>query len=293
MAGASRAPRPCRRRARPRGPAARAARRRRAPRRCAWCGRSPSARISMWMSGLPGGISCEALASAISPSLQPTTISASEAATSVVGDARVAAEQAGRERMRAGDRALAGHRVRDRNADTPPRARAAPSYASEIWMPPPTSSSGRSALAMSAAARVELCRIGPRAARLRLERAWVDPEIGSHRNRARRAQTSSGTSMTTGPGRPLVATAKARRTCSGMRLVTSTRITSFTAGLQHFDLPRLLRHVLPGMLAVGVADDRDLRNAGVEALDQPGDEIGRAGPERRVAHAGPVGDACA
>ena len=35
----------------------------------------------------------------------------------IVGDARVAAEQPGRERMRAGDRALAGHRVRDRNAE--------------------------------------------------------------------------------------------------------------------------------------------------------------------------------
>ena len=45
------------------------------------------------------------------------------------------------------------------------------------------------------------------------------------------------------------------------------------------------------MIAVGVADDRDLRNAGIERLHQRGDEIGRAGAERRVAHAGAVGDA--
>ena len=41
---------------------------------------------------------------------------------------------------------------------------------------------------------------------------------------------SSGTSSTTGPGRPLVATAKARRTSSGMRSIFSTRSTSLTTG---------------------------------------------------------------
>ena len=41
---------------------------------------------------------------------------------------------------------------------------------------------------------------------------------------------SSGTSSTTGPGRPDVATAKARRTSSGIRDRVSIRITSFTAG---------------------------------------------------------------
>ena len=54
---------------------------------------------------------------AISPSLQPTTSRQSAASISVVGDAVVAAEQAGAERIGAGDRALAGHRVRDRNAE--------------------------------------------------------------------------------------------------------------------------------------------------------------------------------
>ena len=105
-------------------------------------------------------------------------------------------------------------------------------------------------------------------------------------------QTSSGTSSTTGPGRPEVATAKARRTSSGMRLVRSTRISSLHGGPEDLDLARL-----PGSCSsrnasrLRVADDRDHRHAGVERLDQPGDEVGGAGPERRVAHAGPVGHA--
>jgi len=77
-----------------------------------------------------------------------------------------------------------------------------------------------------------------------------------------------------------------------MRLVPSTRISSFHGGFEDFDLARLLRHVLPGMLAVGIADDRDLRHAGVQRLDQRGHQVGGAGPERGVAHARPVGHTC-
>ena len=157
-------------------------------------------------------------------------------------------------------------------------------------MPPPTSSSGRSALAMSAAARSSSARSG------RVRRACAFSVASSTQKSAASKscspwQTSSGTSSTTGPGRPEVATAKARRTSSGMRLVASTRISSFTAGRRISTWPRLLRHVLPGVIAVGVADDRDMRHAGVERLDQRGDQIGRARSERRVAHAGTIGDA--
>ena len=157
-------------------------------------------------------------------------------------------------------------------------------------MPPPTSSSGRSALAMIARGALELVRIGARAARLRLQRALVDPEIRGveivlavadvfrhvehHRPRpsARRDREGAAQQLRNALGR-----LDADQLLHG--------------GAQDFDLPRLLRHVLPGVVAVGVADDRDLRHAGVERLDQRGDQIGRAGPERRVAHAGAVGDA--
>ena len=54
-------------------------------------------------------------------------------------------------------------------------------------------------------------------------------------------------------------------------------------------LPAFLRHVLPRVGAVGVAGDRQHRRAGIERLDEPGDEIGSARPQRAVANAGPVG----
>ena len=59
---------------------------------------------------------------------------------------------------------------------------------------------------------------------------------------------------------------------------------------QYLGLPAFLRHVLPGMRAVGVAGQRDHRGPGVQCLDQAGDEIGGARPERPVADPGPVGD---
>jgi hypothetical protein len=67
-------------------------------------------------------------------------------------------------------------------------------------------------------------------------------------------------------------------------------MSSLTTGRQHLDLARLLRHVLPGMLAVGVACDGDHRHARIEALDQPGDEVCGARPQRRVNATRPVGD---
>ena len=61
----------------------------------------------------------------------------------VVGDARVAAEQPGGERVRAGDAALAGERVRDRDLPAPRRSGRRASWPRARWMPPPTSSTGR------------------------------------------------------------------------------------------------------------------------------------------------------
>jgi hypothetical protein len=44
-------------------------------------------------------------------------------------------------------------------------------------------------------------------------------------------------------------------------------------------LARLLRHVLPGVLTVGVADEGHQRRAGIERLDEPRHEVGGAGPK--------------
>ena len=59
---------------------------------------------------------------------------------------------------------------------------------------------------------------------------------------------------------------------------------------QDLELARLLRHVLPRVVAVRVADDGDERDAGVERLDERGHEVRRARSQRRVAHSGATGD---
>ena len=147
-----------------------------------------------------------------------------------------------------------------RPGSTAPRQSASSaSYPAERWMPPPTRISGRLARAISAAARAMSARSG------RMRRAGtlnVDGSIAksSAVKSCSPWQTSSGTSSSTGPGRPEVATAKARRSSSGTRLVSSTRISSLTAGPQDLGLPAFLRHVLPGMRAVGVAGQRDDRD---------------------------------
>ena len=55
---------------------------------------------------------------------------------------------------------------------------------------------------------------------------------------------------------------------------------------EDFDLARLLRHVLPRMHAVGIAGDRDDRDAAVQRSDEAGDQVGGAGAEGGVANAG-------
>ena len=59
-------------------------------------------------------------------------------------------------------------------------------------------------------------------------------------------------------------------------------------GTQDLHLPRLLGHVLPGVVAVAVAGDEHERGAGVERLHHAGEQVGGAGPQRRVAHPHPA-----
>ena len=61
---------------------------------------------------------------------------------------------------------------------------------------------------------------------------------------------------------------------------------------QNLHLPAFLGHVLPRMLTVGVAGQRDDRDARVVGFREAGDEIGHARPERAVAHAGLSGHPC-
>ncbi len=97
--------------------------------------------------------------------------------------------------------------------------------------------------------------------------------------------TSSGTSRTTAPGRPLVATAWARRTQLGDARADLDAQELLDRRAQQPHLLGLLRHPLARVAAVRVADDRDHGRAGVGRLDEPRDEVGGAGPERRVADA--------
>ena len=60
---------------------------------------------------------------------------------------------------------------------------------------------------------------------------------------------------------------------------------------QNFDLPCLLRHVLPGVVAIAVADENHQRNSSVEGFDKAGDEVGGTRTERAIAHTGTIGDA--
>ena len=64
----------------------------------------------------------------------------------------------------------------------------------------------------------------------------------------------------------------------------------FLAGrAQDLDLAALLGHVLPGVVAMRVADQRHQRRAGIQGFHQPGDEVGRARPERGVDQADAAG----
>ena len=161
--------------------------------------------------------------------------------------------------------------------------------ASDRWMPPPASSSGRFALAISLAAR----SISARSGRMRRAGAFsvassIDEILGreivaavadvlrhveQHRPRPARGRDRKGAAHQFGD--------------AAGHLDPDQLLDR---GLEDFDLAAFLGHVLPGMGAVGVAGDRDDRDAAIQQLDEAGDEVGRAGAERAVADAGAVGD---
>ncbi len=111
----------------------------------------------------------------------------------------------------------------------PSARRSRASWAPDRCTPPPARMSGRRAPASDSAARStsdasgRVRRAGTRAV---ARSAWRSPAAKA----CSACATSSGTSITTGPGRPDVATVYARRTTSGTRSTASTRISSLTAG---------------------------------------------------------------
>ena len=161
--------------------------------------------------------------------------------------------------------------------------------ASDRWMPPPVSSSGRLALAISFAARSISARSG------RMRRAGAFSVASS--------MTKSSGAKSWVPWRDVLGHVEQHRPWPprGRHREGAPHQLGDAAGhldanqlldrgLEDFDLAAFLGHVLPGMRAVGVAGDRDDRDAAIQRLDEPGDEVGRAGAERAVANAGAVGD---
>ena len=203
-----------------------------------------------------------------------------------VGDAVVAAEQPGAERIGAGDRALAGHGVRDRNL----------AGAREI-----REHVGGAADVDAAAGEHE------RAAGLRKERR------GALGRSAVRPAAQRGRGLVGRIGGEILVLERQRRVADVLRHVDddgprpargrdregaahelgdaldALDADQLLAGRpEDLGLARFLGHVLPGVQAVRIADEHHHRRAGVERLDEPGDEVRGAGAERRVGKADPA-----
>ena len=109
------------------------------------------------------------------------------------------------------------------------RARAS-APAPERCVPPPQWSNGiRASTSVSAARRTSSASAGARA----VERYSSLFQTGALSASPRAMSRSSGTSMCTGPGRPVTATRKAWRTMSGIRFHWFTRALHLTAGLKY------------------------------------------------------------
>ena len=198
----------------------------------------------------------------------------------VVGDPRIAPEDSGRERMGAGDRALAGHGVRDGDALVLREAGQGLLRLTDM-----DAAAGQDqrpfGLGQQRCGAREVGGIGPHAAGLGAQRAGIHPEIsrveimfGMRDILRHRDQHRAGTAR----GRNREGAAQ-KFGDAGDHLDPDRFLHQ---GAQHLDLLGLLRHVLPGVLAVGVADDRDHRHARVERLRQACRQVGRARAEGAV-----------
>ncbi len=205
-----------------------------------------------------------------------------------VGDARITAEEPDRKRMRAGDAALAAHRMRDRDrlglgkAEQRVVSRREVDAAADQEQRPLGTRDQRGGAGNVRPIRPDAprghaqCRRVDRkifGSKVVLAVADILGNVEQHRARPAGSRHREGAAQQLGD---------AARHLDPDQLLDRRP--------QDLGLPAFLRHVLPGMRAVGVAGQRNDRHAGVEALDEAGHEIGGAGPERAVAHAGTVGD---
>jgi hypothetical protein len=148
----------------------------------------------------------------------------------LVGDARGSGEQPDIQRMRAGDAALAAHRVRDRD-----RLRLGESEQCRVALRQMDAAADQQQRPLGAGDQlcgaVDVGAVGADAAGRDRQGRGVDREIlGDEIVRA--VAHVLGHVEQDRSGRPEVATAKARRVSSGMRLVCSTQISSLTAGFK-------------------------------------------------------------
>ncbi len=206
----------------------------------------------------------------------------------VVGDARVAPEEPGRERMRAGDAALAAHGMRDRNAERLGQllqrgvgAGQMHAAAGQDQRPLRLREEGRRAH--------DVVGRGPDAPARNVRVRLVDPEL-----------VGVVVELAVADILRHVEHDRARPPAGRDRVGAAHQLGNPPAVLdpddllhdrrQHLHLMAFLGHVLPGMQAVGVARHRDDRRAGVIGFRETGHEIGHAGPERAVADARPPRD---
>ena len=208
----------------------------------------------------------------------------------VVGDARIAAEQADRQRVRAGDAALAAHRVRDRDRL---RFGEAGQRAPGFGQVNPAAGQQQRPFCLGDQLRgaLDIGAIGADAPGRRLQRRFVDDEILGREIVGAVADILGHVEQ----HRPWPPRGRHRERAPHQLGDAARHLDAdqlLDRGLEDFDLAAFLGHVLPGMRAVGVAGDRDDRDAAIQRLDEPGDEVGGAGAERAVANAGAVGDPC-
>jgi hypothetical protein len=207
----------------------------------------------------------------------------------IVRDPRVAAEEPGRERMHAGDRPLSGERVRDRGAEhlcepeeRPVRTREMGAAAGEDHRPLRLPEHRRGA-ADVIRRRAGAPRRGAQGRRLEIELVAGEVVLAM-RHVLRHVEHDGAGAAGGGDGESAThELGHAARQLDADQLLHRRT--------EDFDLARLLGHVLPGMGAMRVASDRDHGHAGVQRLDERGDEVGGARSERAVADARPVGDA--
>ncbi|MCY1516705.1 hypothetical protein D9M68_513530 [compost metagenome] len=205
-----------------------------------------------------------------------------------VGDAAIAAEQAGVQRVAAGDRALAAHGVRDRDAEAAgerlhgvggvadvdtaaaqhQRAGGAGQHAGrllEIAACRPAAQRGRAAIVGAGIERVRVEGVDlVRDVLGDVQHHGAGPAAGRNRERA------------------------AHQLRNALDLLHAQHVLD--DGAQHFQLARFLRHVLPRVHPVRIAHQGHHRRARVVGLRKPCHQVGRARSQRGVAHARTAAD---